>query len=79
MAKLTEYRVLREHEGDKFYTPGETRTAQASDVKHLVPHVLERIGDAAEAEEKAEPAPANKAEGAAPANKAITGPKAKGK
>lgn len=79
MAKLTEYRVLREHEGDKFYTPGDTRTALASDVKHLIPHVLELIGDAAEVEEKAEPAPANKAEGAAPANKAITGPKAKGK
>lgn len=84
MTKLTEYRVLRQHEGDRFYNEGDTRTAAAGDVKHLIPNVLEEIGPAAEPveapKEKAEPAPDNKAEGAAPANKAILGLKpAKGK
>lgn len=79
--KKTKYHVVREHEGDKFYATGDTRIAAANDVKHLVPHVLEEIGPADdEPEEKAEPAPENKAEPAAPANKAITTPKAtKGK
>jgi len=41
------------------------------------PGTFELVED--DVEEKAEPAPGNKAEGAAPANKAITGRKAKGK
>ena len=73
---LTRYRVLREHDGDRFYKEGETRDAKAIDVAHLVPRVLEEIGPAPA--EKGEPAPANKAEGAAPANKA-SGRKAKPK
>jgi hypothetical protein len=81
MAKKQKYLVVREHVGDRPYTEGEERTALAADVKHLVPHVLELLGDADgedEAEgsgEKAEPAPSNKAEPAAPANKAATGRK----
>ena len=52
---------------------GERREAAAADVKHLIDSgVLRRI------EAKSEPAPQNKAEGAAPANKAATGRKAKG-
>lgn len=92
MTKLTDYAVVREHTGDKWYEPGDTRTANATEVAHLVPHVLEPIGDAeapkakeepadekAEPEpaNKAEPAPANKAEPAAPANKATSARKGK--
>ena len=79
MTKLTKYAVVREHLGDKLYVPGDERTAAPTEVSHLVPHVLEPIGEAdapkaaedAADEEKAEPAPANKAE-PAPANKAET-------
>lgn len=63
MTKMTDYRVMREHEGDKFYAPGDTRAAHASDVKHLVPHVLEEIiAEKAdrESDNKMEQAPANK-------------------
>lgn len=72
MAKLTRYRVLREHDGDRFYNTGETREARAADVAHLVGRVLEPLGEveAADDAEKGEPAPLNKAEDAAPANKA---------
>lgn len=75
MEMLTRYRVLREHDGDRFYQEGDTRDAKASDVGHLVGRVLEEIGPVPA--EKAEPAPKNKAEGAAPANKASAGRKAK--
>ena len=72
--KLTRYRVLRDHDGDRSYTEGETRDAMSGDVAHLVGRVLEEIGPAPETEPasdaKSEPAPMNKAEGAAPANKA---------
>lgn len=71
MSKTNEYRVLRRHEGDRWYDEGDTRTAVANEVKHLVPLTLELIED--QPEEKAEPAPKNKAEGAAPANKASKG------
>ena len=66
--QLTRYAVLREHDGDRFYREGETRDARQADVAHLVGRVLEEIGPAPV--EKAEDAPQNKAEGAAPANKA---------
>lgn len=63
MSKLTKYLVVRQHEGDRMYAEGDTRNAVADDVKHLVPHVLEPVGDAdEEPAQKAEPAPLNKAE-----------------
>lgn len=65
------YRVLRIHEGDRLYQEGDIREGAEHELKHLVPHVLEPI------EEKAESAQLNKAEVAAPANKAATGRKAK--
>lgn len=71
MDKLTTYRVVREHVGDKPYAEGDEREAVANEVAHLIPHVLVPI------EGKGEAAPLNKAEGAAPANKASTGRKAK--
>lgn len=55
------FQVLRRHLGDKLYEPGDEREASESDVAHLVrAGVLKR---------KAEPAPKNKAEQAAPKNK----------
>jgi len=66
--KLTRYRVLREHDGDRFYREGETRDAVAGDVAHLIGRVLEEVGPVPAARVKI--APLNKAEGAAPANKA---------
>lgn len=74
MPDMRNYRVLRGHEGDRVYSEGETRVADAAVVKHLVPRVLEDLGPAGA---KAEQAPQNKAEGAAPANKAATGRKGK--
>jgi hypothetical protein len=65
MSKLTAYLVKRRHEGDRVYEEGETREAVEVEVRHLVPHVLEPVpakGLGA--------APRNKAESAAPANKA---------
>lgn len=70
MAELTRYRVLRNHDGDRFYTEGEMRDARSDDVKHLVGRVLEEIGPVPA--EKADDPPANKAEAGAPANKAET-------
>lgn len=63
------YTVRRSHLGDRLYRPGETRSAMAADVAHLV-----RAGVLAEKAEPvalntSEPAPANKAE-RAPKNKA---------
>lgn len=58
------YNVIRQHYGDKQYMPGDTREANPSDVKHLVD-----AGVLKEAKAKAETAPANKAEKAAPKNK----------
>lgn len=37
------YRVLREHDSDRFYREGETRMARVIDVAHLIPRVLEEI------------------------------------
>ncbi len=67
MSKLSLYRVVREHTGDRPYAAGETRTAAPHEVVHLVPHVLDLIGDAPD--EKAEGPLDNKAEGASPAVK----------
>lgn len=33
---MTEYNVMREHYGDKYYQTGDKRTANPADVKHLV-------------------------------------------
>ena len=93
MPKLMQYRVVRRHLGDRMYEVGDTREARSDDVKHLVPHVLEEAGPAAFGGEgdhdddghtggaaaKAEPKPLNKAEDAAPANKAASQRKSKGK
>ncbi|MCJ8139509.1 hypothetical protein [Falsirhodobacter halotolerans] len=35
-----EYKVLRHHDGDRAYAPGDTRTAVPGDVAHLVGKVL---------------------------------------
>lgn len=64
MADPQAYRVLRSHIGDRPYLRDEIRSADPSDVKHLVPHVLQPIDGKADAPVD------NKAEGAAPANKA---------
>lgn len=40
MADLTDYEVLRAHEGDKSYAVGDTRSALATDVSHLVGKTL---------------------------------------
>lgn len=74
MAEKLEWKVLRRHQGDRFYEVGDKRVATRAEVGHLVGTVLEEIGPVAE---KAEEAPQNKAEGAAPANKAATGRKGK--
>lgn len=58
------YQVIRQHLGDKMYMPGDTREANPSDVKHLVD-----AGVLKDAKAKAETAPINKAEKAAPKNK----------
>jgi hypothetical protein len=59
------YRVLRPHDGDKFYNVGDTREGNENDLKHLVPKTLQPIGQKAEGG-----APKNKSE-KAPKNKAI--------
>jgi len=58
------YRVLRPHDGDKFYAIGDIREGNETELKHLVPLTLEPLKEG-----KAESAPANKAEKAAPKNK----------
>jgi len=74
------FRVLREHGA---FVEGDVREAEEAEVAHLIPKCLELIGPAGSKEEelaaKAEPAPNNKAEPAAPANKAATGKKGKAK
>ena len=61
---MKKFTVLRQHLGDKMYMPGAVRDATETDVKHLV-----QSGILEEAKGKAEAAPANKAEKAAPKNK----------
>ncbi|RVD13555.1 MAG: hypothetical protein EOS73_25495 [Mesorhizobium sp.] len=67
MTDIMNWKVLRRHEGDRMYEEGETRAGTKAELGHLAPKVLELIGpvDAV----KAEPAPLNKAERGAPANK----------
>jgi hypothetical protein len=73
-SRLTRFRVLRRHDGDRPYAEGEIREARYVDVAHLVGRVLDPLdGPGA----KSEAAPLNKAEGAAPATKASTGRKAR--
>jgi len=80
MSKLMKYRVVREH-GD--FAEGSIREAEELAVAHLVPVSLELIGPADSEEEepaaKSEPTPQNKAENAAPANKAAPKGKSKAK
>ena len=61
---MEKFKVIRQHLGDKMYMPGDLREAKEGDVKHLI-----AAGVLAAPESKAEKAPANKAEGAAPKNK----------
>jgi hypothetical protein len=66
-----DFRVVREHYGDRPYAVGETRTADPREVQHLVPRCLEPI-----------PAPAKRAAKSAstkPAAKVATPRKRKGK
>jgi hypothetical protein len=70
---MPKYKVLRRHIGDRAYEVGEERDGEG--LEHLVPKVLEPIKAAA----KAEAAPKNKAEAAAPANKATSKGKGKAK
>lgn len=92
MAEKLKYKVLRGHDGDRFYNEGEERVGTKAELGHLVPNVLELIGPVAfdgkgdhdgngetggaaepiTTPAKAEPAPLNKAETAAPANKAAS-------
>ena len=69
-----EWKVLRGHEGDRFYREGETRIGTTAELGHLSPRTLQRIGPVPAA--KSEPKPHDKAEHQ-PANKAETGRKAK--
>lgn len=64
MSKTEEFRVVRQHQGDRFYKEGETREGTKADFAHLIPRVLQPIeakADTAE-ENKAEPPVANKAD-----------------
>lgn len=71
MAEQMLYRVLREHEGDKSYVTGDTRTADPAVVAHLIPNVLEAIGPAP-AENAPRPPRKTKSGGASPSTKAKT-------
>jgi hypothetical protein len=65
-AEMPEYKVLRQHDGDKQYWEGDKRELSAADAKQLVD-----LGVLKEVKAKAETAPQNKAE-PAPANKSIS-------
>lgn len=57
---MPKYKVLRRHQGDRFYEEGEVREARAGDVAHLVDRgVLAK--DEPAAKNKAEPAARTKA------------------
>lgn len=60
---MAEFRVAREHFGDRMYSPGEVREAPVADVQHLV-----RSGVLIPLEKAIAPAPLNKSE-QAPRNK----------
>lgn len=58
---MKNYRVERQHFGDKLYMPGDEREANAGDVAHLVDAgVLVEVKAAAAVKNKAEPAVKNK-------------------
>lgn len=64
---IRRYRVVRPHEGDRFYAENEIREGNEADLKHLVPKVLEPIEEASAKAEppietKPEPPAANKEE-----------------
>lgn len=59
------YRVLRPHDGDRFYKIGDTREGNENELKHLVPLTLEPINEKSEG-----PSPKNKVVKGAPKNKA---------
>lgn len=63
-----QYRVVRPHEGDRFYAQGDVRTLSEADAKHLVPKVLVPL-DAASGAVKVDRPLANKMD-AGHANKA---------
>lgn len=82
MSKLVDYVVAREHQGDRLtddgsevhrFMEGETRTADPAIVVNLVKSGVLVAPVEAKADEpadnKSEPAPVNKSEGKAPANK----------
>lgn len=69
MADKVIFTVVRRHDGDRTYDVGETREGTMAELGHLVPKVLVPASNGV----KAERSPQNKAEGAAPANKAATG------
>jgi hypothetical protein len=54
---MQKFKVKRPHTGDREYSVGDVREANAADVRHLVPNVLEPMDG-----EKAEAAPSNKME-----------------
>ena len=56
-----EYVVQRQHQGDRFYRPGDVREASPSDVAHLLKNGVLK--------EKSEDKPTNKAEGRSAKNK----------
>lgn len=63
---MAKFKVVRAHEGDRFYAEGEIREGKESEFKHLIPHVLVPAGDAPKSEQPVE----SKSLGAAPENKA---------
>ena len=73
MSETKAFRVVRHHVGDQTYPVGSIRTGSMHDLGHLIPRVLQPIDGLAD-----EPLD-NKAEGAAPANKAVKGRKAETK
>lgn len=75
MSQQFDWKVIRQHQGDRFYKEGEIRTGSEAELGHLSPRVLIKQSLAT----KAEAPPLNKAEFAAPANKAASGRKAKQK
>lgn len=80
MAEVLNWKVVRGHLGERWYEVGETRTGTRAELGHLAPNNLELIVSDLDDEEgeKSEDTPQNKAEGAAPANKAAIGRGRKG-
>lgn len=94
MSKTRQFKVVRQHQGDRFYNEGETREGTDAEFAHLVPHVLEPMEPAAfggkgdhdgDGKTGGAKAPTEKAEETplnkaepAPANKAASPRKSKG-